>query len=463
MNISRPGRLTIATLSLTAMILAPALAQDGSGLRGVLSFSQGVEYSDNPTLAAISPGSEFLSVTGLGFSLSSETRTESFSLSIGTSLEGNFDSSSVATDGFEFTDNEAAVSYSREGANSNLSFSARYRETDILDDIFGFFVDGEFDPDALIIDGGTRESYGVSGRFETGVEGPIGFELRARHNVTNYTGTTDLDLEDNDRTSVDATARFRVNPTLAARVIAGYYRSDTEDPLSTLITSYRDTYVGVGVESETAGGLTYSGDITYDQTETFESGALASDDSGVGITVGASQELVNGSIGVDLGSHIDESGRRTTASVNRSFDLQNGALFLSLGVADQEGEDTELTTRVSYTREYSDSVLRADVSQSPSTSSGDAFLNTSIRLNYMQEINAFSSWDAGFSYGSANEFGEPDGDTRTSATVAYNRDLTEDWNLRAGVEVIHIDDDGGANRSSNTVFVNVGRDFSFGF
>ena len=242
MKLSRPGSLTFATLSLTAMTLAPVLAQDGSGLHGTFSFSQGIEYSDNPTLAAVSPGSEFLSVTGLGFNLSSETRAESFSLSIGTSLEGNFDSSSVATDGFEFTDTDARVSYSREGANSNLSFGANFREVDIDDDLFGFFVDGEFDPDALIIDGGMRESYGISGRFETGVEGPFGFELRARHNVTNYTGTTDPDLEDWDRTSVDATARFRLNPALSARALAGYSRIDTEDVVSSVTSSDRNTF-----------------------------------------------------------------------------------------------------------------------------------------------------------------------------------------------------------------------------
>ncbi len=459
MNISRPG-LTIATLSLTTMTLAPALAQDGSGLRGVFSFSQGIEYSDNPTLAATSPGSEFTSVTGLRFGLSSETRAESFSLNIGTSLEGNFDSSSAATDDLEFTDTDAAVSYRREGANSNLSFNAFYREFNIEDDIFGFFVDGEFDPDALIIDGGTRETYGISGRLVTGVEGPFGLDLRARHNVTEYVDTTDPELEDSDRTSVDATARFRLNPALTVRALAGYRRTDTEDVLS---TSDRNTYVGAGLEVEAARGFSYTGDITLDKTETYELGALASDDSGVGISFGATQERSNGFLGIDLSSRIDETGRRTSASVSRSFDLPNGEFLLALGVVDQEDEDIELTTRVSYLRENVDSSFRAEVVQRPSTSDGEAFLNTSIRLNYMQEINANSSWDAGFSYGSANVIGEPDGDTRTSATVAYNRDLNKYWNLRAGVEVIRIDDDAGADRSSNTVFVSVGRDFSFGF
>lgn len=461
MDISRPGRLTLATLSLTAMTLAPALAQDGTGLRGILSFSQGVEYSDNPTLAATSLGSEFSSVTDLGFSLSSETRTQTFSLSLGTSLEGAIGSSTTAADDFDLKDTESAVSYSQEGANSNFSLRANYREFDIEDDIFGFFVDGEFDPDALIVDGGTREAYGVSGRFEIGTDGPLGLDLRARHNVTNYIGTNDLELVDKDKTSVDATARFRLNRALTARAVAGYSRSDEEVPL--MNTSRRNSYIGVGLEGETAGGVEYSGDITLDDTETFVLGALASDDSGVGISLDATKAQPNGSIGVNIGSHVDETGRRTTASVRRSFDLPNGSLSLSLGVADQEGADAELTTRVSYLREFSDSQLRAEVIQSPSTNDGDAFLNTSVRINYMQDINAISSWDAGFSYGSADIIDGASGDTRTSATVAYSRDLTEDWNLRAGVEVIRIDDDAGADRSSNTVFVTIGRDFSFGF
>ncbi|MGI9395510.1 MAG: hypothetical protein ACR2OY_12745, partial [Boseongicola sp.] len=159
MNISRPGRLIIATLSLTTMTLVPALAQDGTGLRGLLSFSQGIEYSDNPELFATSSGSGFTSVTGLGFSLFSETRSESISLDLGTSLEGRVGSSAMPTDEFKFKDKDAAINYNRIGSNSNLSFSARYRDVDQDDDFFGFFVDGEFDPDALVVDGGSRQTF----------------------------------------------------------------------------------------------------------------------------------------------------------------------------------------------------------------------------------------------------------------------------------------------------------------
>jgi hypothetical protein len=300
----------------------------------------------------------------------------------------------------------------------------------------------------------------VSGRFRTGIDGPFGVELTARQSWTDYSDTTDPDLLDNDRQSLDATARFRLNPALTARLVTGLSRLDEDDLID---TSRRNAYYGFGVEVETARGLTVQGDLLFDTTETRAGAAVTSDDDGLGFELGATQEVVDGAYGVSLASRIDESGRRTSASISRSFDMPTGDLALSFGVVDQENSDTELTTRLTYTRQGPDNVLRADVIQSPSTNDGDAVLNTSIRINYGQEINAISSWDAGVSYGSSSVFGATDGNTRASATVAYTRDLTQDWNMRAGVELTRIEDDSGANRSSNTVFLSVGRDFTLGF
>ena len=59
--------------------------------------------------------------------------------------------------------------------------------------------------------------------------------------------------------------------------------------------------------------------------------------------------------------------------------------------------------------------------------------------------------------------GGGDTDTRTSATIRYTRDLNRDWDLNAGLRVRRVDDSGSDAISSNTLFVNIGRDFSFGF
>ncbi len=460
MTIPRPGRLTLATLSLTAIGLSPAFSQDGGGIRGVLTFSQGLELSDNPDLLVGGEETEIRSVTGLGLSLGSETRTQQLRFTANTQIEGAFGSDTTADDTLSADFYRLGLNYGRQGANSALSFSANLSESQLQDDVFGFFVDGAFDPDALIIDGGERRTTSMRLTLETGIQAPLGFTLSASTSSTDYDGTTDPDLFDRDSQSLDATARLRINPALDGKILAGVSR---RDDFGAVTSNRENTYFGAGVSGELGSGLSFSSDIRFDKSETRELGSVVDEDDGIGLTFDATQDRPDGSIGLSLSSRVDESGRRTTASVNRTYDLPNGGLTLSLGIADQEDEDMELTTRVTYERELADARLKADIVQSPSTRDGDALLNTSIRLNYEQEINSVSSWDAGFSYGASSAFGASDGDTRTSASVAYRRDLTADWGMRAGVEVIRIEDDGGSDRNSNTIFFTVDRDFSFGF
>ena len=459
MNISRPGRIALSTLSLT-LLTAPAFAQEGTGLQGSLSFNQRFDYSDNPDLALFPGDPKIKSRSSLRFDLDSETRSERFNLNVGGEFVGAFGDGATDADDLEFRNESAGISYSRSGSDARFSLGASYRRADLTDDVFGFFVDGVFDPDALIIDGGTRTRTDLSGSIETGLDAPFGIEISAFASDRDYQDTTDPELNDQTRREVDATARFRVNPAVTARLLAGLSVSETDDATDTERTN---TYVGVGVEGETGGGLSYTGDLTLDNSERSELGVQVSDDQGIGFSISATQEQPDGAFGVRLSSRIDDSGRRTSASVSRDFDLPNGALSLSLGITDQEDGSSELTTRLTYLRDLPDGQFSADIVQQPTTEDGTAFLNTSVNLNYRQSINSISSWDAGFSYGATDEFGSSDGDTRTSASIAYNRELTEDWNLRAGLSATRIDSDGGSDRSRESVFLSVGRDFTFGF
>ena len=176
----------------------------------------------------------------------------------------------TADDDFEIENSDAALEYSRRGANSRLSFAARYREADLDDDVLTFGPS-----DTLIIDGGSAEVTTLEARLETGLEGPLGFDVRGRYRKEAYIDTTDEDLDDNERLSVDALARFRVNPALTARVRAGVSEENEYDDLDGK-TETNDTYFGVGVAGETAGGLSFKGDVLYDRTEVGE----AADDDG---------------------------------------------------------------------------------------------------------------------------------------------------------------------------------------
>ncbi len=461
MKISRPGRLTTAALSLAAMTAAPVLAQDGTGVRGNLSFSTGLEVSDNPSLVTAPDGTTLTSVTNLGFSVSSETRVDRFSFSVGAGIEGKDGGATTEADALDVRRSNIALGYTREGINSRLSLSGRYDEANLDDDVFGFFIDGVFDPDALIVEGGTRKRTQFSADFSTGIDAPFGVDLSLGLSSNDFVDTVDDELTDSDARRLSAIARFSINPSTTARLTGRYNRTDVDNLDE---TSRRTQSIGAGVTTQINTGLEISADLSLDTAETLN-GADPDPDKkdGVGLSFGVSQPRPDGAISLNLSSRIDNSGRRTSINVSRDFDLPTGGLSLSLGVVDQEDLDLELTTRVEYTREAPGGTLTANLVQSPSTSDGDAFLNTSLGLGYVAPINSISSWSADFSYGAASQFGEEDGDARTAAGVQYSRDLNEDWALNAGLRHVRISEDGADSRTSNTLFLNVGRDFSFGF
>lgn len=460
MKISRPGRLTTAALSLAAMTAAPVLAQDGTGVRGNLSFSTGLEVSDNPSLVTAPDGTTLTSVTNLGFSVSSETRVDRFSFSVGAGIEGEDGGTTTEADALDVRRSNIAIDYTREGINSRLSLSGRYDEANLDDEVFGFFTDGVFDPDALIVEGGTRERTRFSADFSTGIDAPFGVDLSLGLSSNDFVDIVDPDLNDSDAQRLSAIARFSINPSTTARLTGRYDRTDVDDLAE---TSRRTQSIGAGVTTQINTGLEISADLSLDASETLNGTVVASEDEGVGLIFGVSQPRPDGAISLNLSSRIDDSGRRTSASVSRDFELPTGGLTLSLGVVNQEDQDLELTTRVEYTREAPGGTLTANLVQSPSTSDGDVFLNTSLGLGYVAPINSISSWSADFSYGAASKFGEEDGDARTAAGVQYSRDLNVDWALNAGLRHVRISEDGADTRTSNTLFLNVGRDFSFGF
>jgi hypothetical protein len=460
MKKTRPGQLKTAALALAAMIASPVLAQDGTGIRGNLSFSTGLEVSDNPDLVTVPDGTTLTSVTNLGFSVTSETRVDRFRFSLGAGIEGDDGGASTEADALDIRRSNIALSYARDGANSRLSLSARYDEADLDDDVFGFFVDGVFDPDALIVEGGTRQLTRLSADFSTGIDAPFGVDLSFGLTSNSYVDASDPDLNDSDSRRISATARFSINPATTARLTTNYVKTEIDDLVDTSRTSQS---IGTGVTTQTRTGLELSADISIDSAETLNGSTVTNESDGLGLSFGVLQPRPDGTLAASLSSRIDNSGRRTSASVTRSFDLPTGGLTLSLGVVDQEDEDLEFTTQLGYTREAAGGTLTANLVQSPSTSDGDAFLNTSVGLGFEAPINSISSWSADFSYGSAAQFGEEDGDERTAAGIRYTRDLNEDWALNAGLRHVRITEDGADKRTSNTLFLNVGRDFSFGF
>lgn len=438
MTYLRTGRtLTALTLSV-ATLCSPAFSQEGTGVRGTLNFSQGIELEDG----------DLASRTGLEFGINSATRAETFSFSLGTEIFG--DTSDGADKTFEFINEIAALRYSRTGADSRLTFSGQYRGLELSDSI-STGIGGE-----TIISSGRQETLSAALGFEYGIEGPFGVSLDLGRRESDYFDTTDPDLFDFETTSVDALARFRITPALTMRALAGVSQTDEDDLTS---TETENRYVGVGFETSTASGLSITADLLYDRSEVTITGPSTTEEDGVGIELGISQDRPNGSLGFNLASRVDEAGRRTTAEVVRGFDLKEGALALSLGVVDQEDdEDLRLIGGLSLERSTQVGTLSASVSQTASTSEGDAVISTVVDVGLTQEINNISSWSAGVGFAASDELGG-EYDSRSTASISYTRDLTSDWDMNAGVTYSKDRDES----STNTIFLNVERDFTFGF
>lgn len=430
-------KLTALTLSI-ATLCSPAFSQEGTGARGTLSFSQGIEIENG----------DVASRTELGFGISSATRTETFSFNIGTEIFGDLSNGDGQT--FNFINENAAVRYSRLGSTSRLSFSAIFDQVELDDDV----IEGL--GGATVISTGVAETTSFELGFDFGVGTPVEVETNIGRRKISYSGTSDPDLFDFESTTADVLARFRISPALTARALAGISRT-VEDDLTS--TEREETYVGVGAETMTATGLSITADLIYDRSEVTVAGPSTTEEDGLGIEFGVSQARPNGTLGFSLSSRIDDNGRRTAAEVNRDFDLRQGAMEVSFGVVDQEGDDDlRLIGAVALERETKRGAITASLTQDSSSSDGDSVISTNVNLGITQEINKVSSWSAGLGFSASDELGG-EYDSRSTASISYTRDLTTDWDMSAGIEYSKDRD----ASSTNTIFFNIERDITFGF
>lgn len=454
MKYLRTGKTLSTTLSLTAMALcSPVFGQEAPARVGTFSFSQGFEYSDNVDLTDPAE-SGFTSRTGVNLSFQSETRTDLLRFSIGSEVVGEFGSD--LDDDFELENSTIEGLFTREVSNASLRFSGRYTEVELDDNVFQLGDSG-----SLIIDDGSLTQLSLGAGVVFGLGGPFELSLDANYRTLDYQDTLDPDLADEDQFSFNVLARFRLNAATTLRASAGTTITDEDD----LTQTERDvSFIGLGAETETADGLFVFGDILFDRAETTTNVPTDEVDEGLGIEVGLTQARPNGTIGLNFSSRTDESGRRNSASVLRSFDMPTGVVSFTFGVVDQDGDDDlQFIGELGYTRELARGLIEANLTQDASSRDGEAFLNTALSVNYSHEINSVSGWNAGLAYTSSEELGGVDDDSRATATISYRRDLTDEWNFRTGYEYARDVESGTDSRTSNTVFFNIQRDITFGF
>lgn len=450
MNHLRTGVAFTGTLTL--LLTTAAEAQEPNPL-GTLTFSQGLEISDNPALDINKPGTVVTSVTGLGFALDASTRVQTFRLSLGTSIEGEFGPGAPGTRDFEFVNERASLSYGRESASTVLDFNANYNKLRFED----IAIQQAFDPDFLIIDAGSRERTSLALGLQTGRNSRIGFDFGVRYSKTDYLDTIDPQLIDDEKWDVDAAGNFALTRSLTGRLLAGVSVEDEATGVRR-----ENSYVGVGLAGETRGGLTFSTDVTFDRSETSDNGTLTSEQDGVGFSLAFSQDRPLGAYNLSIGSRVDDAGRSSRINLGRTMDLPRGSLSWSIGVEDFDNTDPDVIGSVAFTRQMRASSFTASLSRDSRVDNSVPYTDTRLSLTYQGELSPVSNWSASLSYFEDEELNGPDDSTRTSATVGYSRELTEDWRLNTGYSYTRVENPTD-DRDRNTVFLNLQRDITFGF
>jgi hypothetical protein len=465
-----PGRnrATFLTAGLAAATVGASVgmprAQEAEAPTPSLIFSIGerLEVSDNPDGVEDPEEAGVYLRTDAGLAYLSETQVSTLSFGLDAGVEsGQFG------DGQGF-DNRldtlgSALSYTWTSTRAELTFGAAYRRVRLDDDdaLFDVLLDDEFEDEDLIPSGGYRETRSASLGLTLGRDMPLGFALGLDYLDIDYEDAPDS--EPRRSYGGEAAVRFTVSPVLDLGVVARADREERDDE-----EDYENEERTLALTASYAASpiLSLSGEIGKTRSETMRTtiGGTRFTETTEGVTVGASAELArpNGTIGVAVESGLDENSRRNVVQVFRTLEYPLGELAFSLGASQQEGGDVSPVGSLNYSRETARGAFTVAYDQSISTDDDSDRIRSRLALAYEQQINNVSSWRASVDYASV-EFSsgavEDDETSRIGASLAYRRDITQDWVMTAGYRHDLTDDGDADERRSNTVFLGVSRDF----
>jgi hypothetical protein len=469
-------RAGVGALLAAGLVLgSAALAQQGTGMRAVLGFSQGFSADTNRRLQTADPGRSLVSTTALSFGLRSETRTELFRLDSALNARA-FDLPDEGR-GLRLDNPGVSAAYRRDGARSGIALNAsisrdrlRFRRpledflvtVPVLDEeglpvvdeagepVFEEIIVLPEDEDALIGQG-RRLRASVSGRLDLGRGGPVLTTLTAGRTVLRYTGAPTR--FDTTRDSLGVTTRLRLSPVTTGRVQLAFTRFDAEDAVRTQRDRIRLRF---GVRHELSQVLVLDANFgpSWVITRLREPGTR-SERRGLDGDLSLAYSLPNGTIGLSLAAITEQGGTRRSVSLSRSLDLPRGAFSGSIGLTRNVDGTTRTTGRLSYRHDLPNGSLSVQATQDFATTIEDETVAfTAVSVGYTHAINSVSGLSLSARYLARDE-------DRASFTATYRRALTADWNLNLGYRFDTVDQTAGRVRNHG-VFLNVSRSFDFG-
>ena len=456
-----------AIAALLVYVTGPLWAQeDDGGLKVSLGVQQSFGFGDNLALgvpgSATNPeeGRTSVSTTSFALNVESVTRTEAFRFQTGGALRyGSTPAGSALDTGF--VDPFVELSYDRQGANARFSFGASYAESDISQSrpLWDFSDDDNVitpASDLSTLEGtGTRIQKNANIELEVGQNSPLGFLLRADVSETEYENETSANLNDFSRSSVSGTAFFRFNPTTTGVATVSVSRFSEVG-----VTPDRETRSAeVGLDQELANEAQLSFRIGYTDADRDNAGRPG-DTNGTSGSIAYDRRLPDGSMTASYSLARTANGEIDTVSFGRTFDLATGSFGVNLGASTIGGGSAKVIGGLNWLRETRDGQYSVQLDRRVLADSNDEDrFTTSLTAQYRQDINAFSSFVANFSYFVADGSATANKVERSNLALSYEYELTEDWNLNSGVNLRMRDETTVGRARSEQIFFNLSRKF----
>ena len=411
--------LVAALPVLTGLYFAPVMAQEGGGLTMRFGFDQGLESTDNVDLVVNAPQRRSTATTRLSFGLSSETRSSKLDFDASAALRA-FTGPANGTDR-GLTDPQISFRYTRSAAASNLELDGALTEGDIANSD----ATSIFDPDSGdLIDtsdetgSGKKRSYDLNARLNLAQDAPLSYSLSGGISATEYSNASNTSLADSQRQRAGITARLALNEVTSATLGLRYASFDEDTPGSTRrITT--------------------------------------------GFDAGLSFQRQDGALSADFGADHTPDGTRLRLSFGRSYDLPRGAFSAKIGVTRGASGTSDLTGAITYRKDLSRSQFDISLRRELAAGSNDTERRvTALTLGYSQELTPLSGLRLNLDYSDSAETGS-DATTTSSLSASYNHQLTEDWGLNLGYRHQRRDETSIGKANSNTVFMNLSRNFNY--
>lgn len=387
-----------------------AVAQDGGPQGTVQTFGIGerLQYSDNLELAPVSPGATSEAITYLSFGLSKNTDTSSLQLDASLQLLfADAPPGSTATNGLQ--NPFLGLTYQTNSASSTFGLDLSLQQTNLSQ----IRPVTDFDTGS-----GQRGNALVAASIDWGQDAPFGFGLSAAYEDITYSDTTDTSLNDAQRFDLGADASLALSPTTSLTLGLSRSNFQEQDASSGQLTIGADA----GLVIQRANGDQASANIFIDNTETGQR---------EGISAQYQMALPNGSLQFTPGLTRATTGEvYWTSDFVWQQDLPTGSF--SLGWNQQ----------VTQQNENNEEVVLSDVG-----------------LSYNQAVDPLNSFEINLDWAQQVYTASNDTSTNASFGAVWSRSLTPDWNLDFGYTYRISDGRTDDSAESNTIYLQLNRDF----